>query len=73
MVDNERTGFLYPVDDIQKLAAAIQRVFRNDEEAARVGAAAREVAQVRHDPVTVTDQLMSAYAKVLKAKTEIER
>lgn len=68
MVANERTGFLYPVDDIQLLAAAIRRVFRDDKEAVHVGAAARAVARVRHDPATVTDQLMAAYRKVLQSR-----
>jgi glycosyltransferase involved in cell wall biosynthesis len=66
MVDHGRTGFLYPVDDIQQLAAAIRRIFRDDQETVRIGAAAREVAGLRHDPATVTDQLLAAYEKVLK-------
>jgi len=65
MVDDARTGFLYPVEDIPVLAARIRRVFMDDEVAARVGAAAREAAAARHDAKTVTDQLVAAYRKVM--------
>jgi len=68
MVANGQTGFLYPVDDIQQLAAALVRIFRDDNEAVRIGAAAREVAAVRHDPAVVTGQLMTAYENVLKGR-----
>lgn len=67
MVENGRTGFLYPVEDIPTLAGTIRRVFRDDEGAVRAGAAARHVAELRHDPATVTDQLMAAYSSVLDA------
>lgn len=66
MVDNGRTGFLYPVDDVPLLAARIRQVFQDDETAVRIGAAARSVALVRHDPGTVTDQLLGAYRDVLQ-------
>ena len=68
MVDNGRTGLLYPVDDIPLLAAGIRRVFRDDDLAVRIAAAAREAAAIRHDPATVTEQLMAAYARVLESR-----
>ncbi len=67
MMDDGRTGFLYPVGDVAMLAAAIRRIFREDDAAVRAGAAAREVSEARHDPAAVTRQLLDAYDAVLGA------
>lgn len=64
MVEDGRTGWLYPVDDIPLLAERIRTVLRDDEAASRVGEAAREVAVRRHDPARVTDQLLAAYGQM---------
>ena len=66
MVDDGRTGWLYPVDDIPLLAGRIRDALRNDEAAVRVGEAARQVAVARHDPALITDQLLAAYGQMLR-------
>lgn len=64
MVDDRRTGLLYPVDDIGLLAERLRQVLSDDIGAARVGASARETALLRHDPAVVTDQLLAAYGSI---------
>jgi len=65
MLEDGRTGWLYPVDDIPLLAERIRTVLRDDGAAVRVGEAAHQVAAARHDPVLVTDQLLAAYRQML--------
>ena len=64
MVDDRRTGLLYPVDDVALLAGRIRQLLSDNEAATRIGVAAREAALARHDPVTVTDQLLAAYGRI---------
>jgi len=61
MVDDGRTGLLYPVDDVPLLAEKIRQVFLSDELAGSLGDGARREAVVRHDPVRIVNQLLSAY------------
>ena len=70
MVDDGENGLMYPVDDVHMLTAHIRRVFLDDVLAARLGAAARETALVRHDPARVAEQLLAAYRAVLGAGAE---
>lgn len=72
MVEEGRTGLLYGAGDVALLAAQIARVFREPETAARLGAAAREIALERHDPALVAGQLMTAYRRALGAPVTLE-
>ena len=65
MLTDGQTGLLYPVDDVALLAERIREVFSDDDGAMRMGAAAHEVARLRHDPGVVSEQLLSAYATVI--------
>lgn len=67
MVEDGRTGLLYPVDDVPMLAARIRALLRDDATAASLGRAAREEALRRHDPDRVTGELLAAYRYVLAA------
>jgi glycosyltransferase involved in cell wall biosynthesis len=65
LVDDGRTGLLYPAGDAGALAAQLGRVLSDDLLAARVGAAARAAALDRHDRRRVVGELLSAYRSVL--------
>jgi glycosyltransferase involved in cell wall biosynthesis len=64
LVDDERTGLLFPPGDDAMLARQLDRVFRDDALAARLGEAARAAAAERHDPIRVVGQLAAAYEAV---------
>jgi len=64
MVDHGQNGLLYPVDDIRRLAEQMRLVLGDDEVSGRMGSAARKTALARHDPGTVTAQLLAAYAGI---------
>lgn len=66
LVENERTGLLFPAGDAAMLARAILRIFRDDELAQRLGKAARAVATERHAPKRVVSDLLDAYKSVLR-------
>ena len=55
------TGFLVPVRAPQELAAAIERLFADDDLRLRMGAAAREVAQREYHAGSVIPQLEQLY------------
>ncbi len=59
-----RAGLLVPPGDPASLAAAIVRVFENDELAISLGSAARAAASERHAPELVVSQLLGAYKDV---------
>jgi glycosyltransferase involved in cell wall biosynthesis len=61
LVEDGTSGLLYPVNDVVMLARQIRRIFSDDALAMRMAAAARAVAQRRHDPELVVAQLLAAY------------
>jgi glycosyltransferase involved in cell wall biosynthesis len=61
LIDHGRTGSLTPTGDAPVMASEILRIFRDDEYARRIGAAAREEASERHAPQRVLSQLLAAY------------
>jgi len=65
MVQEGVSGLLYPVDDVPLLADRIKRIFTDDRLAETLGNNARHVALQRHDPETVTTQLLAAYEQLL--------
>ncbi len=64
LVRDGRTGLLFPSGDAAMLADAIVKIFRGDALACQLGQAARNEASARHDPNTVTADLLSAYKNV---------
>ena len=65
LVRHDETGLLYHDRDPYMLAAAIDRLLRDRELAARLGQAARKAALVRHDPESIAAALIDAYGHVM--------
>ncbi len=57
-----QSGLFFPPGDPFLLATRLAEVFGSDDLAVRLGTAARQQAQQRHDPQRIVDQLLSAYA-----------
>lgn len=64
LVEEGRTGLFAPAGDPAPFAQRIMQILSNDELAQRLGAQAREVAQLRHAPDAVVEQLLSAYRTI---------
>jgi glycosyltransferase involved in cell wall biosynthesis len=64
LVRDGHTGLLFPPGDAAMLADAIVKIFREDALACKLGQSARIEASARHDPNTVTADLLSAYNNV---------
>ena len=63
LIGSEKTGLLYPCDDAAAFAAAVRRLLASPEDAAALGAAAREAAETyRLD--RVLPQVMALYLSV---------
>jgi glycosyltransferase involved in cell wall biosynthesis len=65
MVSDGVHGLLVDAGDADALAAALARLLRDGEEAARLGAAARSAALARHDPRVITDRTLEIYDDVI--------
>ncbi len=65
LVEQGRTGLLFPAGDAPLLADAIGQIFRDDDLACRLGVAARAEASERHAPERVLSQLLNAYKNVI--------
>jgi|SRR5579883_1920171 len=61
LLDEGWSGLMFPPGDSAMLAAAICRIFRSDDLAARLGESARTAASERHSPARVVAQVMNAY------------
>lgn len=68
MVEHGKTGFLYPVTDPYMAAYYIKRLIDNLEENVNIGKAARKVALVRHDKLSIVDGLLKTYHNIIKSK-----
>jgi L-malate glycosyltransferase len=64
LVQNGRTGLLFPAGDAPLLADAITKIFRDDDFALGLGRAARIEASERHEPQRVVSQVLNAYKDV---------
>ena len=65
LVDDGRTGLLYPAGDAAALADRVGRILGNDLLATRLGAAGRGEALVRHARRRVVGDLLGAYRSIL--------
>lgn len=65
LVEEGRTGLLFPPGDAAMLAARLEEVLGDDALATRLGEAARAEATRRHDPEFVVGQLIDAYRAVV--------
>jgi glycosyltransferase involved in cell wall biosynthesis len=71
LVEQGRTGLLFPTGDAPLLADAIIRIFRNDDLAGCLGRAAMAEASERHAPQRVVSQLLDAYNDVIADGHEV--
>lgn len=67
-VEHGRNGLLVPLGDVDALAAAIQGLLTDKEEAQRMGAAGRQMAEERFDERRVFEIVQAEYARLLQAK-----
>jgi len=67
LVEDEKTGLLFPPGNAGRLAAQIQKVFNNKALASNLGKEARKAASLRHAPRAVVKQLKEAYTDVLES------
>jgi glycosyltransferase involved in cell wall biosynthesis len=65
IISDGRTGLMVPPDDPAILAAAIRRIFEDDELACKLSSNSREVARERHDPAKVVRRQLEIYSQVL--------
>lgn len=65
LIDEGKTGLFFPTGDAPMLAQRLREIFKNDSLAASLSEHGRETARLRHHPVSVLQQIMSAYEKVL--------
>ena len=62
LIEEERTGLLFPKGDAAMLAADITRLFTDRDLCMRMSTAARRAARTRHAPERVLAQTLSAYS-----------
>lgn len=67
MIINGETGLLYPAGDAAALARQIECILTDDELAVRLSVNSRRASQKRHAPAAITDDLLKAYAEILKS------
>jgi glycosyltransferase involved in cell wall biosynthesis len=65
LADGEQ-GLLVAAGDAAELAAAVERLLADRAAAARLGAAARALALVRHEPGRITDRTLEIYEDVVE-------
>jgi glycosyltransferase involved in cell wall biosynthesis len=65
VVDHERTGLLFPVNDAQAMAAAVARATDDDAARERWGRAARAKARAEFDQQRVIDLTLGVYQRLL--------
>jgi len=66
LVENGRTGLLFPVGDAVSLADCIGSLFADEAMSTELGRAARRAALRRHSPQAVVNQLLFAYHEILR-------
>lgn len=64
MVDNNITGLLYRFEETEMLAAAICRIFNNDNLAEALSTREIETASKRHDGIKNANRMMEIYKTV---------
>ncbi len=65
MLENEKTGWLFPAGNVDALAALLSRWAKLGEARESAGRAAYEVARERHHPVQVLETTLDLYRRLL--------
>ena len=68
IVENFKTGLLYPFEDIKRLAYSIIKIFSDNNLASILSNEERKIAQTRHNKIINKNQLLTIYQEVLKHK-----
>lgn len=66
VVQHGQTGWLVPAGDVRELADAVQRLWRNEDEAQRLGRAGRERVEQYFDVQRMVSQYEDLYCEVLE-------
>ena len=66
VVTQDRNGLIVPVGDVDALAAAVDRLLRDDDLAGRIGAAARVDARDSFSADHMVDQTIAVYESVTR-------
>ncbi len=64
LMEDEKEGLFYPVDDTDALAAQIMRVFADDSLAQKLSAQAKVRAAITHNPQKNYDRLLEIYHEI---------
>ena len=67
-VVNGETGFLLPIGDLETLTAALEALVGDEDEAGRLGAAARQRAERELSPAAAARQLRRLWAEAIDAR-----
>ncbi|MBW1699631.1 MAG: glycosyltransferase [Deltaproteobacteria bacterium] len=70
MVDDGRTGLLFPRGDVYALASSVERIFTDDKLAVDLSRSARSAAAKRHDPRRIVNKQLSIYREVIRFHKE---
>jgi L-malate glycosyltransferase len=73
MIIHGETGLVYPAGDAEALARQIECIMTDDALAVRLSVNSRRASQKRHAPAAITDNLLKAYAEILKSNTRLDR
>lgn len=65
LIEEGKTGLFFPTGDAPMLAQRLREIFKNDSLAVSLSEHGRETARLRHDPVSVLQQILSAYEHIL--------
>ena len=66
LVDDKRTGFLYPYNEPHTLAFLIGNLYRDKELLTQISNWESTTAKIRHDPKRVADIVVQTYEKILE-------
>lgn len=66
LIDNEKTGFLFPANDPYQAAYLIENIYKNKDLNIKIGSQAQDVAIKRHDRQTIVESLLSVYRTLTK-------
>lgn len=66
IIEHEKTGFLVPANDPYSMASNIKKITNDVELSVEISKEARNVANKRHNPKQILEDLMSTYKSILE-------
>jgi len=64
MIENEKTGLLYRFEEVEMLAKQVCRIFSEKKLSEQLSSEGQKIAQLRHDPDSIVNDIISIYDKV---------